>query len=153
MVFTSVAPVAFFRQEKRCLGIWCDCLGDVCDEKALSLQLGRPSVNKRRGEHFPRHGYNHGLKSWHTFAFQMQRVWGIFQFTHAQPPPLTPQLTHWTRGSRIYSEFQLCIRWGELQGCSSFLGNPEITEKYEYFFTVPRTFVHDCIYYKQLKPY
>ena len=32
------------------------------------------------------HTYNHGQKSWNTFAFL-----GIFQFTHAQPPPLTPQ--------------------------------------------------------------
>ena len=38
--------------------------------------------------------------------------WGIFQFTHAQPLA-SPRKHWWTRVSRIFSEFQLCIGWGE----------------------------------------
>ena len=95
---------------------------------------------------------NGSLKLAH-FCISNAESMGRFPIHTCPTPLLTPQLTHWTRVSRIYSEFQLCIRWGELQGCSSFWGNPEITEKYEYFFTVPRTFVHDCFYYKQWKPY
>ena len=52
------------------------------------------------------HTYNHGQKSWNTFAFL-----GIFQFTHAQPLP-SPHKQCWTRVSRIFSEFQFCIGWG-----------------------------------------
>ena len=73
--------------------------------------------------------------------------WGIFQFTQAQPLP-SPHKQFWMRVSRIFSEFQLCIGWGEgeLQedfetGCAVLRGNLEMTEKYEYCSTVPRTFV------------
>ena len=38
--------------------------------------------------------------------------WGIFQFTQAQPLP-SPHKQCWMRVSRIFSEFQLCIGWGE----------------------------------------
>ena len=38
--------------------------------------------------------------------------WGIFQFTQVQPLPPTHKLCY-TRVSRIFSEFQLCIGWGE----------------------------------------
>ena len=43
-------------------------------------------------------------------------LWGVFQFTHAQPLP-SPHKQHWTLVSRIFSEFQRCIVWGrgELQ--------------------------------------
>ena len=43
-------------------------------------------------------------------------LWGVFQFTHAQPLP-SPHKQHWTLVSRIFSEFQLSIVWGrgELQ--------------------------------------
>ena len=51
--------------------------------------------------------YNHGHKSWDTFAFL-----GRFQFTQVQPLP-SPHKQCWTRVSRILSEFQLCIGWGE----------------------------------------
>ena len=51
--------------------------------------------------------YNHGQTSWDTFAFL-----GHFPI-HAGP---TSPVTHkqcWTRVSRFFSEFQLCIGWGE----------------------------------------
>ena len=39
--------------------------------------------------------------------------WGVFQFTQAQPLP-SPDKQNWTRVSRIFfSEFQVCIGWGE----------------------------------------
>ena len=38
--------------------------------------------------------------------------WGVFQFTQVQPLP-SPHKQCWTRVSRIFSEFQLCIGWGE----------------------------------------
>ena len=40
------------------------------------------------------------------------RLWGVFQFTQVQPLP-SPHKQCWTRVSRIFSEFQLCIGWGE----------------------------------------
>ena len=44
------------------------------------------------------------------------RFWGVFPFTQVQPLP-SPHKQCWTRVSRIFSEFQLCIGWekGELQ--------------------------------------
>ena len=45
------------------------------------------------------------------------RFWGVFQFTQVQftqvQPLPSPQKQCWTRVSRIFSEFQLCIGWGE----------------------------------------
>ena len=38
--------------------------------------------------------------------------WGVFQFTQVQPL-LSPHKQCWTRVCRIFSEFQLCIGWGE----------------------------------------
>ena len=40
------------------------------------------------------------------------RFWGVFQFTQVQHLP-SPHKQCWTRVSRIFSEFQLCIEWGE----------------------------------------
>ena len=42
--------------------------------------------------------------------------WGIFYFKQVQPLP-SPHKQRWTRVSRIFSVFQLCIGWaeGELQ--------------------------------------
>ena len=40
------------------------------------------------------------------------RFRGVFQFTQVQPFP-SPQKQCWMRVSRIFSEFQLCIGWGE----------------------------------------
>ena len=54
------------------------------------------------------------LQSW-TKVLGHLRFWGVFQCTQDQPPP-PPHKQCWTRVSRIFSEFQLCIGWrGELQ--------------------------------------
>ena len=53
----------------------------------------------------------------------------------------------------FFSHFQLCIGWGGgggwtvrkfRKGCTLVRGNQEMTEKYEYCSTVPRTFDQDC---------
>ena len=78
--------------------------------------------------------------------------WGIFQFTQVQPSP------HPTNNvGRVYPEFfpsfnfVHCIGCGEGELQENFekdgtvlRGNREMTEKYEYCITVPRTFVQDC---------
>ena len=51
--------------------------------------------------------FNHGQKSWDTFA-----LLGVLQCIQAQPLP-SPHRQCWTRVSRILSEFQLCKGWGE----------------------------------------
>ena len=77
------------------------------------------------------------------------RFWGVFQFTQVQPLP-SPLKQCWTRVSRIFSEIQLCIGWGEgelqenFENDAVFRGSREMTGKYAYCSTVPRTFVHDC---------
>ena len=70
---------------------------------------------------------------------------------HTGPnPPLIRHKQYWTRVSRIFSDFQLCIWWGEgklqenLEKDALFYDGPRMTEKYEYCITVPRTFVHEC---------
>ena len=78
----------------------------------------------------------------------LSSFWGVFQFTQVQPLS-TPHKQCWTRVSRIFSEFQLCIGWGEgelqfWKVCTVLTGNREMTEKYEYCITVPRAFVQDC---------
>ena len=80
----------------------------------------------------------------------LSRFWGVFQFTQVQPLP-SPHKQCWTRVSRIFSEFQLCIGWRGGGGnartfkkwCTVLTGNREMTEKYEYCSTVPRAFVQD----------
>ena len=52
------------------------------------------------------HDSNHGQKSWDTFAFLRR-----FPMHTVQPLPL-PHKQFWTSVSRIFTEFQLCIRWG-----------------------------------------
>ena len=80
-------------------------------------------------------------KVWDTFVFL-----GIFQFTQVQPLP-SPHKHCWTCVSRIFSEFQLCIVWGEenckkiSKRCTVVRGNQEMTEKYEYCSTVTRTWI------------
>ena len=86
-------------------------------------------------------GYNHGQKSWDTFPFL-----GRYPIHTGPTPPLTPQtmldvcIRNFFRFSTLY--------WvgGELQECTVLRGNREMTEKYEYCSTVPRTFVQDCSY-------
>ena len=65
------------------------------------------------------------------------RFWGVFQFTQVQPLP-SPHKQCWTRVSRIFSEIQLCIGWGEGELQENFendavlRGSREITGKYAY---------------------
>ena len=40
------------------------------------------------------------------------RFWSVLQSTQVQPLR-SPNKQCWTRVSRIFSEFQLCIAWGE----------------------------------------
>ena len=40
------------------------------------------------------------------------RFWSVLQFTQVQPLP-SPNKQCWTRVSKIFSEFQLCIGCGE----------------------------------------
>ena len=40
------------------------------------------------------------------------RFWGVFQFTQVETLP-SPHKQGWTRVSRIFSEFQLCVGWGK----------------------------------------
>ena len=73
------------------------------------------------------------------------RFWGVFQFTQVQPLPSSHKKC-WTRVSRIFFEFSLCIGWGEgeLQKLSKRMhllrGNREMTEKYEYLQYCPKDF-------------
>ena len=89
--------------------------------------------------------YNHGQKSWDTFAFL-----GHFPIHTGPTPPLTPQtmldacIQNFFRVSTLYR-----VEGGRTarkfrKGCTVLRGNREMTEKYEYCSTVPRTFVQDC---------
>ena len=80
--------------------------------------------------------YNHGQKSWDTFAFL-----GCF----------SPHKQCWTRVSRIFFRVSTLDRVAGgttarkcRKGCTVLRGNREMTEKYKYCSTVPRTFVQDC---------
>ena len=77
--------------------------------------------------------------------------WDVFRFTQVQPLPSRHKQC-WTRVSRIFFEFQLCIGVGGGRSarkfrnwCTVLRGNGEITEKYAYCSRVPRTFVQDCL--------
>ena len=92
--------------------------------------------------------YNHGQTSWDTFAFL-----GHFP-THTGPTsPLTPQ-TMLVACIQIFFRVSTLYRLGEgrtarkfRKGCTILRGNREMTEKYEYCSTVPRTFVQDYRYF------
>ena len=91
--------------------------------------------------------YNHGRKSWDSLAFL-----GRFPVHTGPTPPLTPQTMldaciqnffqvstlYRVGGGRTVRKFR--------KGCTGLRGNREMTEKYEYCCTVPRTFVQDCRY-------
>ena len=70
-------------------------------------------------------------------------------------PPLTPQ-TILDECIQNFSEFQLCMGWGERELHENFekdtlrRGNRGMTEKYEYCSTVPRTFVQAIVGRKSL---
>ena len=85
--------------------------------------------------------YNHGQKSWDTFAFL-----GRFPIHTDPTPPLTPQTAFqfFFRCSTLHR-----LGWGRTaikfrKGCTLLWGNPEVLEKCEYCITVSRTSVHDC---------
>ena len=89
--------------------------------------------------------YNHGLKSWDTFAFL-----GRFPIHIDLTPPLTPQTM---LDTCIQNFFRVSILYRVGGGrtvrnfrkeCTVLRGNPEMTEKHGYCSTVPRTFVQDC---------
>ena len=78
------------------------------------------------------------------------RFWGVFQFTQVQPLP-SPHKQCWMCVSRIFFRVSTLYRVGRgrtarkfPKGCTVLRGNREMTEKYEYWSTVPRTFVQDC---------
>ena len=98
--------------------------------------VGRPSCSE---------SYNHGQKSWDTFAFL-----GCFPIHTGPAPPLTPQtmldacIQNFFRVSRLYRVGGGRTARNFPKGCTVLRGNREMTEKYEYCSTVPRTFVPDC---------
>ena len=90
--------------------------------------------------------WNHGLKSWGTFAFL-----GHFPIHTGPTPPLTPQTMLDGCIQNFFRDFSTLYRVGGgrtarkcRKGCTVLRGNQEMTEKYEYCHTVPRTFVRDC---------
>ena len=89
--------------------------------------------------------YNHGQKSWDTFAFL-----GRFPIHTGPTPPLTPQtmldacIQNFFRVSTLYRVGGGRTARKFRKGCTVLRGNREMTEKYEYCSTVPRTSVQDC---------
>ena len=90
--------------------------------------------------------YNHGQKSWDTFAFL-----GRFPIHTGPTPPLTPQTMLDACIQDFFYRFSTLHRLGGgrtaikfRKGCTLLWRNPEITEKCEYCITFSRTFVHDC---------
>ena len=89
------------------------------------------------------------LQSW-TKVLEHFLVSGAFFNAHRSNPPLTPQtmldecIQNFLRYSTLYR-----VGEGELQENFGkdplFRGNREMTEKYEYCGTVPRTLVQDCL--------
>ena len=82
------------------------------------------------------------------------RFWG-FSIHTGSTPPFTPQ-TMLDACIQNFSEIQLCIGWGEGELQENFendavlRGSREMTGKYAYCSTVPRTFVHDQSWTKVL---
>ena len=75
--------------------------------------------------------------------------WGVFQCRQVQPLP-SPHKQCWTRVSRTFFRVTTFYRVGGgrtarkfRKRCTVLRGNREITEKYEYFSTVQRTFVQE----------
>ena len=90
--------------------------------------------------------YNHhGQKSWDTFAFL-----GRFPIHTGPTPPLIPQtmldacIQNFFRVSTLYRVGGGRTTREFRKGCTVLRGNREMTGKYEYCSTVPRTFVQDC---------
>ena len=76
--------------------------------------------------------------------------WGVFQFTQVQPLPSPPQtmldacIQNFFRVSTLYRVGGGRTARNFRKGCTILRANREMTEKYEYCSTVPRTFVQDC---------
>ena len=89
--------------------------------------------------------YNHGQKSWDTFA-----LLGCFPIHTGPTPPLTPQTILDACIQNFFPSFNYlqCVEGRTARkfrkGCTVLRGNREMTGKYEYCSTVPRTFVQDC---------
>ena len=89
--------------------------------------------------------YHHGQKSWDTFAFP-----GRFPIHTGPSPPLTPQTILDACVQNNFRVSTLCRVGGGRtarkfrKGCTVLRGNREMTEKYEYCSTVPKTFAQDC---------
>ena len=92
--------------------------------------------------------YNHGQKPWDTFAFLRR-----FPIHTGPTPPLTPQtmldacIQNFFRVSTLYRVGGGRTARKFRKWCTVLRGNREMTEKYEYCSTVPRTFVQDCTSY------
>ena len=84
-------------------------------------------------------------KSLRTLAFL-----GRFPMHAGPTPPLTPQtmldacIQNFFRVSTLYRVGGGRTARKFRKGCTVLRGNREMTEKYEYWSTVPRTFVQDC---------
>ena len=89
--------------------------------------------------------YYLGQKSWDTIAFL-----GRFPIHKGPTPPLTPQtmldacVQNFLRVSTMYRVGGERNARKFRKGCTVLRGNLEVTEKYEYCSTVPRTFVQVC---------
>ena len=88
-------------REKR-LGDEVDPFTNIFDRKAVSLFLYLLLTN---GNPFPTY------KVW-TKVLGHFGVSGMFSNSHRPNPSPHPHKQSWTRVSRIFSEFQLCIGWG-----------------------------------------
>ena len=91
--------------------------------------------------------YSHGQKSCpDTFAFL-----GRFPIHTGPTPPLTQQtmldacILNLFRVSTLYRVGGGRTARKLRKGCTVLRGNQQMTEKYEYRSTVPRTFVQDCL--------
>ena len=78
------------------------------------------------------------------------RVYGAFSNSHRPNPSPHPTNNVGRVYREFFSEFQLCIRWGERELQENLgenlRGNREMIEKYEYCSTVLRSFVQYCRY-------
>ena len=98
--------------------------------------------------------YNHGQKSWDTFAFL-----GHFPIHTGPTPPLTPQtmldscIQNFFRVSTLYRVGGGRTARNFQKGCTVLRGNREMTEKYDYCSSVPRTFVQDCCSWVERKSF
>ena len=94
--------------------------------------------------------YNHGPKSWDTFAFL-----GRFPIHTGLTLPLTQQTMLDACIQNFFRVSTFCrVGGGKTarkfrKGCIVLRGCREMTENYKYCSTVPRTFVQDCSFQKE----